>query len=255
MNIQCVTLSILLLACLHLTMVFAEETAPASNAATEEPPRIVETVPAAGATEVDPAVSEITVTFDRDMAGGFSWTGGGPDFPPVAEGRKPQWRDKRTAVLPVKLGQGRYYRLGINSKSHRNFKSAAGVPAVPSAIYFTTRGAGDELTARVKKPVVLEMNPVNGAEAVDPRTAEICVTFSTPMAGGFSWTGSGPEYPACPEGEKPRWSDDRRTCILPVRLEPGRQYRLGLNSPLHNNFQSAAGVPLDPVIYTFRTRK
>ena len=48
-----------------------------------------------------------------------------------------------------------------------------------------------------------------GAEAVDPRTAEICVTFSTPMAGGLSWTGSGPEYPACPEGEKPRWSDDR----------------------------------------------
>jgi hypothetical protein len=41
--------------------------------------------------------------------------------------------------------------------------------------------------------------------------------------------------------------------VLPVRLEPNHQYRLGLNSPSHNNFQSAASVPLDPVIYTFQT--
>ncbi|MFH1147946.1 MAG: RNA polymerase sigma factor, partial [Pseudomonadota bacterium] len=68
-----------------------------------------------------------------------------------------------------------------------------------------------------------------------------------------SWTGGGAEYPTVPEGERPHWTEDRRTCILPVLLQPNRQYRLGLNSPSNRNFQSAAGVPLDPVIYTFRT--
>ena len=231
----------------------AEEATPVTDSAAEGPPRIVAMAPAAGAMDVDPATTEIVVTFDRDMAGGFSWTGGGPDYPPVAEGQRPYWRDARTAVLPVSLEPGHYYRVGINSKSHRNFRSIAGVPALPSAIYFTTRGAGENLTARIQKPTILEMHPSNGADAVDPRTTELCITFSVPMGGGFSWTGGGPDYPVVPEGQRPHWSEDQRTCVLPVHLEPNRQYRLGLNSPSHKNFQSAAGVPLDPVIYTFRT--
>ena len=43
---------------------------------------------------------------------------------------------------------------------------------------------------------------------------------------------------------------------MPVELKPEWHYRLGLNSPSHKNFQSAAGVPLDPpVIYSFTTGK
>ena len=141
------------------------------------------------ATDVNPATTEITVTFDRDMARGFSWTGGGTNYPPLADGQGPYWRDARTAVLEVKLEPGHYYRVGINSKSHRNFRSAAGVPALPSAIYFTTRGANDKLMAKTQKPVILEMSPTNGATAVDPRTTELRVTFNVPMAQGFSWTG------------------------------------------------------------------
>ena len=240
-----------------LGAVLAQETVPVEtgpgNAAGEGPPRIVEMTPAAGATDVDPTTSEIAVTFDRDMASGFSWTGGGPDYPPIAEGQRPHWRDSRTAVLPVSLEAGRFYRVGINSKSHRNFRSATGVPAPAAAVYFTTRGASPELEARTQKPAVIDMAPANGATAVDPRTTELRVTFSVPMGGGFSWTGGGEEYPPIPEGQGPSWTEDRRTCILPVRLEPGRQYRLGLNSPSHRNFQSAAGIPLDPIIYTFRT--
>ena len=231
----------------------AEEITPATNSAMEGPPRIVATTPTVGATNVAPTTSEIVVTFDRDMARGFSWTGGGSNYPPIAEGQKPQWRDTRTAVLPVKLEPGHYYRVGINSKSHRNFRSAAGVPALPSAIYFTTLGASGEVTAKTQKPVVVEMRPANGAGTVDPRTTELRVTFSVPMGGGCSWTGGGSDYPVVPKGEGAHWTEDQRTCVLPVRLEPNHQYRLGLNSPSHNNFQSDASVPLDPVIYTFRT--
>lgn len=67
------------------------------------PPRIVSTNPKIGETDVKADLNEITVTFDRDMQPGFSWTGGPPDFPPGAEGKKPVWLNKRTCVLPVKL--------------------------------------------------------------------------------------------------------------------------------------------------------
>ncbi len=65
-------------------------------------PNIVSTSPTVGATDIDPGLKEITVTFDQDMGRGYSWTGGGPDYPPTPEGQKAQWRDKRTCVLPVK---------------------------------------------------------------------------------------------------------------------------------------------------------
>lgn len=74
------------------------------------------------------------------------------------------------------------------------------------------------------------------------------------MGDGFSWTGGGPEFPTITEGKRPSWSEDHKTCILPVSLQPGSNYRLGLNSPSHKNFQSGGGVPLDPVVYTFSTK-
>ena len=89
---------------------------------------------------------------------------------------------------------------------------------------------------------------------VDPNLKELRVTFNVPMGGGFSWTGGGPEYPTIPEGKRPFWTPDKKTCVLPVQLEPGKNYRLGLNSPSHKNFQSAGGVPLDPVVLTFKTK-
>jgi hypothetical protein len=245
-------------AALALVTLTDAQTAPkmAESATAEDaPPQIIATSPQVGDTEVDPALTEITITFDREMGGGFSWTGGGPDYPPGIEGQKPRWRDSRTCVLPVKLEAARYYRVGINSKSYRNFRAKNGVSAEPSAIYFTTRGASEELKLKTLKPKVVSAYPPNSATDVDPILKQLTVTFNVPMGGGFSWTGGGPEFPSIPEGNKPYWTQDRLTCVLPVTLEPGHAYRLGLNSPSHNNFQSAGGVPLDPLVYTFSTRQ
>ncbi len=219
-----------------------------------QPPRILGTSPAVGALEVNPATAEITVTFDQDMnQGGFSWTGGGPDYPPIREGQKPFWRDARTCVLPVTLAPAKYYRVGINSKSHRNFRSAAGIPAFPSAIYFVTQGADEATKARVTVPVIVSMSPANGAANVDPNLRELRVTFNVPMGSGCSWTGGGEDYPTIPEGQRPSWSADKKTAILPVQLAPNHSYRLGINSPSHRNFQSEGGIPVEPVLYTFTT--
>lgn len=217
------------------------------------PPKIVSTSPAIGATDVDPGIKEITVTFDRDMGGDFAWTGSGPDYPQGEPGKKPVWKDKRTCSLPVKLEAAKYYRVGINSTSFQNFKSADGVPARPSAIYFTTKGASDALKKKATVPTIVGLEPKNGAQDVDPELKEIRVTFNVPMGGDFSWAGGGETFPGA-EGKRAFWTEDKKTCVLPVDLKPGREYMLGLNSPSHKNFQSEGGVPLVPVRYTFKTR-
>jgi RNA polymerase sigma-70 factor (ECF subfamily) len=220
------------------------------------PPKIVATSPVGGATDVDPGVAEITVTFDQEMGGGMSWTGGGPEFPPAPEGQKAQWRDKRTCVLPVKLEAGHYYRVGINSTSYQNFSSAHGLAAQPSAIYFTTQGASEVLKAMTLVPQVASMDPYNGAQNVSPAITELRVTFSVPMGGGCSWvtlSDDGADFPKGREGKRMYWTEDKMTCVLPVELKPGTAYRLGLNAPEFKNFQSIGGVPLVPVEYTFKT--
>ena len=231
----------------------AEKSSAHEAGGAQAPPHIIATSPAVGATEVDPSLAEISVTFDQEMGTGFSWTGGGPDYPISPDGAKAHWRDRRTCILPVKLEAGRYYRVGINSTSYRNFKNAHGMAAEPSAIYFATQGASEELKLKTRAPKIVNFNPPNGARDVSPALAELRISFSVPMGEGFSWTGGGPKYPKIPDGKRPYWTDDRKTCVLPVALTPGSEYQLGLNSPTHRNFQSASGVPLDPVAYTFKT--
>lgn len=221
-------------------------------AAEEEPsgPQIVSTSPAVGASAVDGATSEIRVTFDEEMQGGFSWTGGGEAFPEVTA--KPHWEtDKRTCVLPVKLEPAKFYRVGINSTSHQNFRGASGAPAEFAVIYFVTAGADKTTLAKLVVPKVVDLVPDNGAETVAASRSNLTVTFDRPMGPGFSWTDVGGTFPKITEAAQ--WNEDRTVCTLPVSLQPGTTYRLGLNHAYANNFQSEHGVPLAPVVWTFTT--
>ena len=140
-----------------LTLITMTDAQTGKNTPASEPnspPHIVATSPTVGETGVDPAITEITVTFDRDMAKGYSWVGGGPDYPPTVG--KPEWHNKRTCVLPVRLEAAHYYWVGINSRRFQNFRSAAGVPATPSAIYFTTQGASEELQKQMVREAAIE---------------------------------------------------------------------------------------------------
>lgn len=145
--------------------------------------------------------------------------------------------------------------MGINSSGYRNFRGVDGAAVRPTAIYFTTRGVARKLQRMAAKPRIVALLPKNGAQNVNPNLTEIRVTFSVPMAAGFSWTGGGPDFPTIPEGKKPYWTENHKTCVLPVELEPGHTYHLGLNSPSYKGFQSSVGVPLAPVLLSFTTRK
>lgn len=221
-----------------------------TSATAQSAPKILNTQPAIGASDVDPAIAEIRVTFDQEMSGGFSWTGGGDAFPQTRD--KPHWdAGKKTCVLPVTLIAGKFYRVGINSSSNRNFKSEAGVAAAFSVIYFATAGADPTTLDKLTVPKVDSMTPENGASGVPATTTALTVTFDRPMAQGFSWTkvdGTQPE-----SSGKPFWNAEQTTCTLPVSLQSGQTYSIGLNHAFANNFQSAHGVPLAPLVWTFTT--
>jgi beta-lactamase regulating signal transducer with metallopeptidase domain len=213
-------------------------------------PEIVSVSPAIGAQEVDPATTEIRVTFDQDMMmGGYSWTGGGEMFPKTTG--KPEWIDNRTCVLHIALEPAKVYRVGINSKSHNNFRGVNGIPARPRAVYFATIGADPAEVAKLVPPAIVSMTPENGASGVPASTAALTVVFDKPMGGGFSWVTLDENYPETTGG--PSWNDDHTVCTLPVSLKPNASYHVSLNSGRHINFQSASGVPLEPIDWTFST--
>lgn len=102
-------------------------------------------------------------------------------------------------------------------------------------------------------PKVKLLVPKNGAANVPVATKEIVVTFDRPMStNGFSFVGGGPSFPKT--SGRPFWKSETE-CVLPVTLEPHKEYRLGLNSASFQHFRSQDGIPLGPVIYQFTTGK
>ncbi|HEV2208111.1 MAG TPA: S41 family peptidase [Verrucomicrobiae bacterium] len=106
----------------------------------------------------------------------------------------------------------------------------------------------------VVPPVVIQTVPIAGAETVDPAISEIRVVFSKPMMdGSWSWSTWGED--TFPETiGPPRYLADGCTCVLSVKLEPGRFYATWLNSENFHNFKDTSGQPAVPYLLTFRTK-
>ena len=104
------------------------------------PPVVVKTVPESGATNVDPALAAISVTFSKDMLD-KSWscvTLSKESFP-TTTGDMKLGQDKRTFVLPVKLQPGKTYAILFNSEKFRNFKDTNKQSAMPYLLVFETK--------------------------------------------------------------------------------------------------------------------
>jgi RNA polymerase sigma-70 factor (ECF subfamily) len=103
-------------------------------------------------------------------------------------------------------------------------------------------------------PRIVSSSPADGAKDVDPATAQVTITFNQDMGQGITFNGEGASFPFLP-GANASWRD-RRTCVLPVKLEPGRSYRIALNqfSPNDQSFRSAQGAALMPTTICFATR-
>jgi RNA polymerase sigma-70 factor (ECF subfamily) len=107
------------------------------------PPSVVKTVPVCGDTTVDPALTEIRVTFSKDMMTKqmWSWCMHSKDtFPQVANPKGIRYLDdKRTCLLPVKLEPGKTYVIWVNTQKNDAFRDTEGHPAVPYMLVFTTK--------------------------------------------------------------------------------------------------------------------
>ncbi|MBN2163647.1 MAG: hypothetical protein JXR25_03625 [Pontiellaceae bacterium] len=128
---------------------------------------------------------------------------------------------------------------------------ALSLVAVPLVLFICV-GLFVSFGLRRSGPVVVEVSPGILMNAVDPDICEISVTFDCAMLdNSWSWTGGGEHYPKIIG--RPEYDSDCKTCTLPVRLEPGRWYAIGVNSPAHANFRSENKVPADPYLILFAT--
>jgi RNA polymerase sigma-70 factor (ECF subfamily) len=120
----------------------------------EVSPKVIATNPANGATDVDPSLAKITVTFNKQMLDkSWSWSYEDKDSFPQTAGQ-PFYTDKeKTCVLPVKLEPGRQYVLWINTARFKNFKDRSGNAVEPYKLSFTTSGSRKHADSLTEKPL------------------------------------------------------------------------------------------------------
>lgn len=114
---------------------------------------------------------------------------------------------------------------------------------------------GEEVTLASVPPVVVKTVPEAGASEVDPKLTEISVTFSKEMTDGqWSWsTMTADSFPKV--GGDPKFEKDKKTCVLPVKLEPGKTYAIWVNSAKFTGFKDSDGHPAVPYLLVFKTKK
>jgi len=113
----------------------------------------------------------------------------------------------------------------------------------------------EQVSVKTMPPVVVKTVPESGSTSVDPKLTEISVTFSKDMTDGtYSWSQISKETFPNAIG-KPQYQEDKRTCVLPVMLEPGKTYVIWLNSQKFQCFQDVDGHPAVSYLLVFETRK
>jgi Bacterial Ig-like domain len=142
-------------------------------------------------------------------------------------------------------------------KTHTKILTGLTVAAALVALAALAQSAG-QYSVRTSRPVVIKTVPVAGATDVDPNLKEITVTFSKEMIDG-NWsickTTPAENFPESAEdGAKIHYLPDKRTCIMPVKLQPGRTYVLWFNRGQYQAFRDTSGKSSWPYELVFETR-
>ena len=131
---------------------------------------------------------------------------------------------------------------------HRRLPVAAAALLTLSSTVFAA-----DISFETAPPVVVRTEPIAGTTRVDSRTSEIVVQFSKAMQdGSWSWSTWGEENFPEMNGQ-PKYADDKKTFVLPVKLQPGKFYAIWLNSEKFKNFKDTGGRPAVPYLLTFTT--
>lgn len=156
------------------------------------------------------------------------------------------------AALTIILGvgvTGWSYRIAAAQPLSQPQATVASAPAL------ALEEQNDEISLETMPAVVVKTIPEAGTDDVDSKLSEIKVTFSKDMT-DKSWSWSTVSKESFPEvNGQPKYLAGKRTCVLPVKLEPGKTYGIWLNSEKFGNFKSADGRSAVPYLLVFKTKR
>src|SRR5688572_22900742 len=114
----------------------------------------------------------------------------------------------------------------------------ATITVLAGLVLFTVRMArAEDPSVKSLPPSVIKTVPECGNTNVDAAaTTQIKVTFSKGMMdGSWSWSQIADETFPQITG-KPRYLDDKKTCVVDVKLQPKKTYVIWLNTQKFGNF-------------------
>ena len=121
---------------------------------------------------------------------------------------------------------------------------------------FPVLTAGDNVSVKTMPPVVIKTIPQSGDTRVDPSVKEIRVTFSKEMMTDNQWSWVKVSDETLPEiVGKTYYLKDKKTCVLPVKLKPGKTYAIWINYGKYNYFKDKDGNSAIPYLLVFETKR
>lgn len=147
-----------------------------------------------------------------------------------------------------------YLKKGDKAKAERALRELLATYPQEKLIAAKARGQLAKLTPRAgAAPRLMRTTPEAMTNDVDPSLDKITVTFDRPMIDkSWSFTGGGETFPKR-TGEI-SYDADRTTCTMPVKLQPGKVYWVGVNSPSYRSFRAADGTPAQRYVILFATK-
>ena len=113
-----------------------------------------------------------------------------------------------------------------------------------------------EISVVTMPPSVVKTVPQAGDTEVDPSLKEITVIFSKDMLTDRMWAVCQISKETFPKtGKNIHYLKDKRTCVIPVTLEPEKTYVLWFNRGKFNSFRDTKNNPAVPYLLVFRTGK
>ena len=166
--------------------------------------------------------------------------------------------DRRTVLLKIEKGRARdlYAVLMFNE----DFSSFEGLDFHNGSKVRSSQRADKKPEVLVDRmpPSVVKTVPQAGDTEVDPSLEEIRVTFSKDMMTDRMWSfcrTSADTFPKRAEDEAIHYLPDKRTCVLPVRLEANRTYVVWMNRGRFNSFRDTNNNPAVPYLLVFQTKE
>ncbi|HEW79189.1 MAG TPA: DUF3887 domain-containing protein [Phycisphaerales bacterium] len=162
------------------------------------------------------------------------------------------------SILTDSSAEGKALELMLNQCNELEFVNSKAADEQELAEHYAKGSPGLKTTessraVKFKNPQVVSTKPAAFANNVSASLKRIKVTFDQPMMDeSWSWVGGDDTYPKTTG--QPRYDRRGTTCSLPVNLQPGKVYWVGINSARYKNFQTTEGVSAVPYVILFATK-